>query len=128
MSYIIAVSKSNKNVLTATSPNDFIFHSGYNTFKIVARGLLVNQTINANPTTISIAHGLSNIPAVYALVKFPDGYVAHPNDKERSDSASYVQRYWRVQADATYIYFVFYKGTTSNYSVNIRYYIFEPPI
>ena len=36
MTQIIAVSKAGIDVLTATSPNDFIFHSEYNTLKIIA--------------------------------------------------------------------------------------------
>lgn len=128
MSKQVRIARSGKNVLTATNPNDFVFHSAYNTFKIIAQGSLSNQTISADPTTLSVAHSQSSIPSVYALAKFSDGYVVQPGDKERADNTKPVERYWKVEVDATNIYFLFYKGTTANYTVSVKYYIFETPL
>lgn len=122
----IMVAKSGKNVFTSTNPNDYIFHSDYNTFKILATGKLTSQSVTGSPTTFTFAHGQSSIPAVYAFAKFADGYTALPDEKERADVHP-VDRYWRVEMDSTYVYFMFYKGSSANYSVNIRYYIFETP-
>jgi hypothetical protein len=127
MTQIVAVSKAGENVLTATDPNDFIFHSTYNTFKIVASGSLTSQTIDADPKTLSVSHGQSSAPAVYAFVEYADGYVATPNERERADTSP-VERYWIVEVDNSNVYFIFYKGSSANYSVNIKYYIFEAPI
>lgn len=55
MTQQIAVSKSGKNVLTATDPNDFIFHSSYNSFKIVAKGTQ-NKVVALGANTDSVAH------------------------------------------------------------------------
>ena len=126
MTQIIAVSKAGENVLTATDPNDFIFHSSYNTFKIVASGSLTSQTIDSDPKTLSVSHGQSSAPGVYAFVKYADNYVAMPNERERADTVT-VERYWLVEVDNSNIYFIFYKGASANYSVNIKYYIFEIP-
>lgn len=63
MTQEIAISKTGVNVLTATDPNDFIFHSLYNTFKIVAE---VTTTINVGSGalgTVTTAHNLSYAPA-----------------------------------------------------------------
>ena len=122
---IIAVSKQGKNVLTATNPNDFIFHSNYNTFKILKEGTLTSQTVNADPTTFSVAHGRGELVAVYAFAKFPDGYVALPVEIPRSGETA---RYFELDVDNTNVYFVFYKGATANYNVDIKYYVFEAPI
>ena len=127
MNQEIRVAKSGKSVYS-TDPNDFIFHSRYNTFKILAEGSLSAQTVTGDPTTFSIAHGKATIPSVYALAKFADGYVAQPNDKERADNVKPVERYWKVEVDATNINFLFYKGTTANYDVAIKYYVFETPL
>lgn len=127
MTHEIRVAKKDKSAFSE-NPNDFIFHSRYNTFKILREGNLTSQTVNADPATFQVAHEQGRVPSVYALAKFPDGYVAQPNDKERADNTNPVERYWRVEVDDTNIYFVFFKGTTANYNVDIKYYIFETPL
>lgn len=121
----LAVAKAGINVLTATNPNDFIFHSGYNTFKILAQGTLTSQAVNADPTTFSIAHGQSAIPTAFAFAKFPDGKVALPQEIPYTTS---LFRYFFLEMDATSLYFKFYKGGTGNYNVDIKYFVFETPI
>ena len=56
MAYAVKVAKIRENV-DSTDPNDFIFHSSYNTFKILAEGTLLAQNINSYPKTITLAHG-----------------------------------------------------------------------
>lgn len=124
----LRIAKATKNALTATNPNDFLFHSLYNTFKILASGNLSSQTVDADPKTFSVVHGLGSIPSVYAIAKFPDGYAVPPGDKERADNTKPVERYFRVEVDNTNVYFLFYKGGTSNYSISLKYYIFETPL
>jgi len=123
MAYKIKVSKSSYNVLTETNPNNLIFDSAKNTFKIIASGSLINQTVNANPKTFTFTHSQSSIPAVYAFAKFPDGYVALPNETNY-DFNTYT--WWKVTVDSTNVNFIFYKNG-GNYNVNIKYYIFEAP-
>ncbi len=125
MTQILAVSKNGQNVLTITNPNNFIFHSSYNTFKILVEGTLLTQTVDADPKTFTVAHNQGKLVAVYAFAKFPDGYVALPREIPRSGELA---RYFELDVDATNISFVFYKGATANYNVDIKYYVFETPI
>lgn len=120
------VSKATKNALTATNPNDFIFHSSYNTFKILATGLVSNQTISSTPTTLVLAHGMGRIPVVYAMIQFPDGRAYLPSSYQATAGSSFT-RSWNVEVDATNVYFECYEDGGS-YQVDIRYYLFEPTI
>ena len=128
MTQILAVSKAGVNVLTATDPNDFIFHSSYNTFKILAEGTLLTQTVDADPKTFTFAHGLGYAPNFYAFCKFPDGKVAlagplsFPYD--RDTRVFFLGPSFTAETDDTNIYFVLDKPG-SNYNVDIKYYIFE---
>jgi len=127
MATIMAISKAGKDVLNSTDPNDFIFHSAYNTFKIISEPIYTGLTVDADPKTFTYAHGQSGIPAVYAFAKFPDGYVTVPMGKERADVFPY-DRYYNVEIDSTNVYLIFYKGSSANYNVDVKLYIFEVPI
>lgn len=119
----VKISKNGIDVNKSQNPNDFIFHSDYNTFKIIKTGTRLTQSVTANPTTFTVAHGFSFTPIVYGFCKFPDGYVAMPGEKERADAIP-IDRMWNIEVDATNIYFSFTKGA-SNYNVDLRYYVFE---
>jgi len=127
MAQEIRVSKAGVNVLTATDPNDFIFHSSYNTFKILAEGTLLNQSISATPTEITVSHGQNpSIPVVFGFIKFPDGRVYLPDSMQPSTGTSF-KRDWRIYVDDTNIIFrVWEEGGT--YTCDIKYYVFETTI
>lgn len=127
MSIVFKISRTGKDVTDSTDPNDFIFDSTYNTFKIIDEGIESTKSVSSNPTTFTVAHGQSSTPAFFAFAKFPDGYIALPNQKQRNDPPP-VQRYWFAEADDTYLYFIFYKGTTTTYNVDIKWYVFETPL
>ena len=126
MSKVFKIIKIGKSI-DSTDPNDFIFNSSYNTLKIIKKATLTSQSITANPTTITIAHNQLIVPAVYAYVKYPDGYVAMANGRERADTHP-LDRYFWLEVNSTNIYFLFYKGSSANYSVDLTYYIFETPL
>lgn len=123
MTQVIKISKAGINVGTATDPNDFIFDSTLNTFKILATGT-VTGSITADAQQITVAHGQASIPAVYALCKFPDGKVTVPNGFEMAN----LDRYWVVNVNATNVIFEFYKGAAANYGPVVKYYVFEAPL
>lgn len=123
MNPVIKVSKSGKDV-NSTSPKDYIIHTKYNAFQIVAKGKLTSQSINADPKTITIAHNLGYVPAALAFAKFPDGYVAMPQTGQRTGGYEYQRRFY-LQMDSTNLYLKFYQGTGGTYSVDIAYYIFN---
>jgi hypothetical protein len=81
MTQVIKVSKQGINVGTATNPNDFIFDSQYNTFKILNQGTYSPTlgTVGVETKT-SVAHGQSTTPFVFAFCKFADGLVGIPGD------------------------------------------------
>ena len=128
MTQILAASKLGVNVLTATNPNDFIFHSSYNTFKILAEGIFTSQTVTGNPTTFTLAHGLGYAPNFYAFCKFPDGKTAMAGPLsfpfDRDTRVFFTGPAFTVEADATNLYFIFTKPS-ANYDVDFKYYIFE---
>lgn len=125
----IKVAKAGKDAYTSTNPNDFIFHSGYNTFKIITEGLLSNQTVDANPKTFTVAHNQSYTPNIYAFAKFPDGKTTTPGSWDYTLQPDVSGGYGKFDAevDATNMYFIFTKPA-SNYNVNIKYYVFEVSI
>jgi hypothetical protein len=128
MTQIGAVSKSATNVLTATDPNDFIFKSDLNTFKIISEGTLLSQTVNSNPKTFSVYHGLGYVPNFYAFCKFPDGKVAlagpHSYPYDRDTVSFFNGPHFTPEANSSYLYFILTRPG-SNYDVDIKYYIFE---
>lgn len=128
MSYKIAVSKSGSNVLTATDPNDFIFHSDYNTFKIISTGTLSQDVAGPTTTTLSVAHGLDYTPLVYAFMKADsNNEVISPRYMFLQTGIYYNVGFDLVSADSTYIYFQIRQFDASTVTIKIRYYIFETP-
>lgn len=119
----IRVAKQGKSAFS-TNPNDFIFHSAYNTFKIIAEGTLLSQSVDASSKEFSVAHNQSSMPTAMAFAKYPDGYIALPREYPHSGEQ---ERYFNLEMDDTNLYFVFNRGGTANYSVDIKYYIFEAP-
>lgn len=120
------VSKSGKDI-SSTDPNDFIFHSDYNSCQILGEGISTGLTVDSDPKVFTIAHNLGYIPAAMAFAKYPDGFVAMAGTGERSSQLEYQRRFY-LQMDTTNIYLVFYKGVSGNYNVDIKYYIFNSSI
>ena len=127
MTYTIAISKAGVNVLTATDPNDFIFHSEYNTFKIVAQGKITSQTVNSDPKTFTVAHNLGYAPNFYAFCKFPDGKTSmagpHAFPYDRDTRVFFTGPDFTPEVNSTNFYFIFTKPG-ANYNVDIKWYAF----
>lgn len=126
---VFAITKKTEDVLEALAedpidPNKFIFHSGLNTLKIIAKITAFNQAVDSHPKTFFVAHGQSQIPIVFAFVKFPDGKVALPVESAHDTGE---QRLQTVTVDDTNINLEFYR-IGSNYNVDITLYIFEAPL
>lgn len=131
MSQIIAVSKVGKNVLTATNPNDFIFHSNYNTLKIIAEGTY-QHTLGLDSyfrQTTEISHSQPITPIVLAYAKY-NGKVHmignRLSDRPPADGSTptYITG---VGTNSSVIRFS-YVNNTSGRTVIFKYYIFEVPL
>jgi len=129
MTVKMALTKSGSDVLSETDPNNFIFDSELNTFKILAEGTIFSQTVSGSPHTFSLEHGLGYVPGFYGFAEFPDGKIALPSSEDYTVQLNVASGYgtFNMEADDTYLYFIFTKFS-SNYNVNIKYYVFEIPV
>jgi len=118
----IKVSKQGVDVLgtAGTVPNNLIFDSNYNTFKIVKEGY---ATVNHGTSggTTSIAHSQSGVPSAYAFVKYSDGLVALPEEGRKGTKVVFSA--WQLEVDGTNIHFC----SRVSLAGTIKYYIFEAP-
>ena len=123
----IKVSKSGIDVLgTANTPNDLIFDSTYNTFKIIKQGLGTG-TISSYPGTITIAHNLGYVPPV-------NGFVRRTNSSYCSYSSGSVPfvfnggySFHSISADGTNVFFEIYDNSAPG-TYSVMYYAFEVPL
>lgn len=133
MTNIVAVAKIGKDVSRITNPNDFIFHSSYNTFKIIQEATKT-ITLAANTTNQSFtqAHNQRFIPLVTAYAKESTlSQVFLPNSGDISlwsSKGGWTEsgvRFNYVKSDATNITFNFDNTNGGTISVTIRYFVLE---
>lgn len=123
----LRVSKATKDALTSTEAKDYLFHSAYNTFKIIATGT-AQFNVAHNPTsetTQAISHGLSYRPFAIAFCRFPDGYVSGVGGWQRSGANLW---FTNLKVTSTHLVFCFFNGTGSTQTVTVRYYVVEAPV
>lgn len=127
------VAKHGVNAELATDPNDFIFHSDYNTFKIVVEGTKT-VTLAASTTNQSFtqAHNQKFIPLCHAFAKETARAQVFLANSENVSSwgikagilgTGIIFNY--VNADATNLTFNFDNTTGSSVEVSIRYFVLE---
>jgi hypothetical protein len=131
MSNVIALAKIGNHVFS-DDPNDYIFHSSYNTFKIVLEGTksITLAAATANQT-FTQAHGLGFIPLVDAFAKRtaasqvfkPNGIDVELWGAKLGMTGDVTFNY--VQADDTNVIFNFDNDNASARDVNIRYFCLE---
>lgn len=126
------VGKKGVNAETATDPNDFIFHSDYNTFKIVLEGTKnITLAASTNNQSFTQAHGQKFIPLIHAFAKrsgVSQVFLANSLDVELYGpklGAVGDVTFNYVQADATNIIFNFSNAKGSTVDVAIRYFVLE---
>jgi len=129
MTYIMAASKTGKNVLTATDPRDFIFHSSYNTFKIVAEG---NGSFSIPGSTSggdqSINHNNGTRRGFLIYFKYPSGKAGY--DENRTDTTGFAEDVYIVDISnsANTIAMKTWNSKITAQTVYYKYYLFEIPI
>lgn len=138
------VSKPGIDVVTTTSPSDFIFNSGQNVFKIVLKGSgnisgtsLSQSAVGyySGVQTFEINHNLGYQPAVIAYVNYGSTDQPVPDYREVTSSSSFAQHdNVRVFVDETTIYLqcrteliIYVAGaqSTSVISYPITYYLLQ---
>jgi hypothetical protein len=131
MTNVIKVAKIGKST-NSTNPNDFVFDSSFNTFKIIKEGVLdIALVANTDNQSFTVAHDQSFIPLVSAFAKsaYRD-QVFSPNgiDVELYGPKAGIIgdiRFNYVETDSDDIIFNFdYSGGTEH-EVSIRYFVLE---
>jgi len=132
MTQIVAVAKIGKNAETATDPNDFIFHSSYNTFKIILEGTKsITLLASTNDQSFTQAHSQKFIPLVAGFAKRSGvSQVFLPNgiDVESWGATAGMDgdiKFNYISTDATNITFNFNNAKVTTVDVSIRYFVLE---
>ncbi len=126
MSQIVAVSKSGKNALTESNPNNFIFHSSYNTFKIIA-SLSTTVNLGGGATTVfSISHNLDYIPSCYVFSRKNITNVYAPG----TFTHDFIDAYFieELYADSSKAYAKITNNTGGSFDLALRFLLFETPV
>ena len=130
---VFKVAKKGYNAETETDPNNFVFHSDYNTFKIIKTGTkTVTLSASTSNQTFSEAHGQRFIPLPHAFAK-ENGVdrVFLPNGGDVSFYSAIAGlsysgiKFNYVSADDTNLNFNFDNDNASQKTVKIRYYVLE---
>lgn len=128
MTYKIVVTKQGYDALTETNLNNYIFHSEYNTFKIVASGqtsFTIGSGVTGSDKTIT--HGLSYTPLAFAFAQVGT-YTAFPNNPIGVTYADLNVTFDAVQSDSTKVHFILSNNSGGSKTFNISYYLFEVPL
>ena len=131
--YVIAISKKDKNVAEESNPNSFIFHSDYNSFKIIKTGL-TSCTVLATTDNqeFTETHGLEFTPLVTAFAKDDAEDMAFPPNTENVDFffptialGGTGVSFTKVGADATNVIFIFNNTDEFDHTIQVRYFCLE---
>lgn len=125
---ILAITKSGFDVLTENNPNNYIYRSDLNTFKI-----LKEETVSVTYTVdglYTISHGIDNYhPTSYLIfIQFPDGKSALIPGRSRVDSRDGAFYALNAEIDNTNIMFTLGRLSGSGTALKVRYLIFESPL
>lgn len=133
MTKVVAVAKIGKDVFESTDPNDFVFHSSYNTFKIILEGIKsVSLSASTNNQTFTQSHGLGYIPLVTAFAKESgQSRVFLPNMEDVSFVSPAGARsktgvkFNYIASSNSNIIFNFDNTNISSKSISIKYFVLE---
>jgi hypothetical protein len=128
---VFKVAKKGKSA-HSTDPNDFVFHSSYNTFKIIEEGTKT-YTLSASTSNqdVVVAHGLDFIPVAHAFAKrdsasqvfAPNGIDVELWGAKLGMSGDITFNY--IESDDTNIIFNFDNSDSVTVAMSIRYFILE---
>ena len=131
MNQVVKVARIGKTALSL-DPRDFIFHSSYNTFKIIVEGTK-DAAIPQNSTSYEVvqAHGLEFTPLVTAFCN-DDATQVYPCGGGSlyiygaKSATTYTTKLVKIKSDATNIKFYFdSRAYGADKTVHIRYFCLE---
>ena len=131
MTQVVKVAKIGKSA-DSTDPNDFIFHSDYNTFKIIIQGTTnITLLASTNNQSFTQKHNLDFIPLVSAFAKrsgtdyvfLPNGVGVDAYGAKAGALGDITFNY--ISTDNTNITFNFDNTKTNTVNITIKYYILE---
>ena len=125
---VFKVSKDGVDATDSVDPNDYIFHSDLNTFKIIKEGI-ANITYTSNQY-YTFAHGasLSDPASFLCFAKFPDGKTQLCAGRGQTYSIDYAFLLRDMYIDTSNIGFYLQRFSGSETALTIKYYIFETPL
>lgn len=131
MTQVVKVAKIGADA-GSTDPNDFIFHSSYNTFKIIKSGTKTATLLaSTNNQSFTAQHFLDFIPLPAAFAKQDSvNQVFLPNATDvdlwgpKLGFTGNV-RFNHVSADVTNVIFNFDNSNTSSTNITVRYFLLE---
>lgn len=128
MTQVVRISKQGKNVLgtAATDPNNLIFDSQYNTFKILNTGTVAGSISASSTGTLSVSHSLGFAPPVDGYIRAESGTrVVGSSGSVPFPLGSFTLK--SVSADGTNVYFEIENSYFSDQGFVCRYYTYEIP-
>lgn len=126
----LTATKQGYDAETETDPNNFIFHSDYNTFKIVASGVASFSVPDGSTLKdCNITHGMPYTPLAYAFALPTDGTRAVvPNEFLHPTGHDDTMIFDRVQVDDSKVHFYMSNNSGSDIDVDVSWFLFEVPL
>lgn len=125
---VLKVGKSGVNVETSLDPNDYIFHSDLNTFKILKEGTSSITYTSDGEYTISHGLSLTNETAFDLFLEFPDGYTVKTAGMNKVYSRDQTFSVNDVIITTSQIKFQIDRISGSNTAIEAKYYLYETPL
>lgn len=119
------VTKDGVDVAQTTSPEDFIFNSNQNVFKIVFSSDIISiPSSGGNDSTVTLPHGLDFTPAIIAYATLAGIFGICPSLS--IDNTGLVNSIISVEVDATNVYVsAYYPGSTVPAGNAAKYYLLQ---
>jgi hypothetical protein len=131
MSYGIRISKSGYNALTESDVNNYIFHSDYNTFKIVKTGNGSFTVTGSSTEDKTITHNYGTRVGFIVFFEHPNSRITYMNslvDDGSSTSPLIVRGIPPISNSTNSITFRVSNSNANNRTLKYNYYLFEMPI
>lgn len=125
---VLKVGKAGINILQSKDPNDYIFHSDLNTFKVLKEGIASLTYTADGQYTINHGLSLSNEAAFDYFIKFPDGYTVHGVGAGTVYSRDHNFLAWNAIITTTQIKLNLTRDGGAGTALTVKYYIYETPL